>query len=420
MLRNNLSGQLMAGSMAALMLSAVPSASVAEELIVYHGWSTTAEVAALTALREALEAKGHTWKDLAIPHNSGVNVSLVNLVTGGEPPNIFSNSDPGVYRDLAGLGLTRDLTDFYNEIGATENFFPIIRELSTVDGQMVKVPLFMHIDGMVYWNKEVAAKAGVDPSAWKSVDEMIADFDKVRAAGFVPAAVGGQAFQVGYLFHAMLAATAGPDIYNRMYGPEPDPTVFDSPEVARAIEIIRTFSNEATPESENRPWNETTNTVIAGQALFHIMGDWMKGEWKAAGKVPGVDFGCIVIPGTKAVAVTSDAMGILGGQSEAMDQAELDFVAAAVDPVVSGEANKRKGSTSPRSDAPADLMDECNKVAMDALNVPNGQVANPFNITDTDWHNAIWTVMYNFWSDKSQTTDDAIAALKENYDSIFG
>lgn len=404
---------------AALMLTAAPLANAAE-LIVYHGWSTKAEVAALNVLQDALKEKGHSWKDLAIPHNSGVNVSLVNLVTGGEPPNAFVNSDPGVYRDLAGLGLTRDLTQYYDEIGATQNFYPIIRELSTVDGQMVKIPLFMHIDGMVYWNKEVAAKAGVDPTAWKSVDEMIADFQKVKDAGFVAAAVGGQAFQVGYLFHAMLAATAGPEIYNRMYGAEVDPTVFDTPEVRKAIEIVRVFSEQATPESENRPWNETTNTVIAGQALFHIMGDWMKGEWLAAGKVPGVDFGCEVIPGSKAVAVTSDAMGVLGGQAEEIDKAELDLVAAFVDPVVSAKANQQKGATSPRSDAPAEYLDACNQVAMDALNVPNGQVANPFNITDTDWHNAIWTVMYNFWSDKAQTTDDAVEALKDNYDQIFG
>jgi glucose/mannose transport system substrate-binding protein len=404
---------------AALMIGAAPLANAAE-LIVYHGWSTNAEVAALHVLQDALAAKGHSWKDLAIPHNSGVNVSLVNLVTGGEPPNAFVNSDPGVYRDLAGLGLTRDLTDYYNQIGATDGFFPIIRELSTVDGKMVKIPLFMHIDGMVYWNKEVAAKAGVDPTSWKSVDEMIADFDKVKQAGFVAAAVGGQAFQVGYLFHAMLAATAGPEIYNRMYGAEVDPTVFDTPEVRKAIEIVRVFSQQATPESENRPWNETTNTVIAGQALFHIMGDWMKGEWLAAGKKPGVDFGCEVIPGSKAVAVTSDAMGILGGQSEEIDKAELDLVAAFVDPVVSAKANQQKGSTSPRADAPTEFQDDCNKVAMAALQVPNGQVANPFNITDTDWHNAIWTVMYNFWADPNQTTDDAVKALQDNYDEIFG
>lgn len=410
----------LAATAAALLLSAAPLASPARELIVYHGWSSKAEVAALHVLQDALTAKGHSWKDLAIPHNSGVNVSLVNLVTGGEPPNAFVNSDPGVFRDLQGLGLARDLTDYYKEIGATDNFFPIIRELSTVDGKMVKIPLFMHIDGMVYWNMDVAKKAGVDPTAWKSVDDMIADFPKVKQAGFVAAAVGGQAFQVGYLFHAMLAATAGPDIYNRMYGAEVDPTVFDTPEVKKAIEIIRVFSEQATPESENRPWNETTNTVIAGQALFHIMGDWMKGEWLAAGKKPGVDFGCEVIPGSKAVAVTSDAMGVLGGQDAETDKAELDLVAAFVDPVVSAKANQQKGSTSPRSDASTEFQDDCNKVAMAALSMPNGQVANPFNITNTDWHNAIWTVMYNFWSDKTLTTDDAVQALKDNYDQVFG
>ncbi len=404
---------------AGLLLGAAPIAAAADELIVYHGWSSKAEVAALNILQGALNEKGHTWKDLAIPHNSGVNVSIVNMVTGGDPPNAFVTSDPHIFRDLAGLGLERDLTDYYKEIGAADNFFPIVRELSTVDGKMVKVPLFLHIDGMVYWNMDVAKKAGVDPTAWKSVDEMIADFPKIKAAGFVPAAVGGQAFQVGYLFHAMVAALAGPDIYNRIYSETPDPTAFDTPEVRKAIEVVRAFSNEATPESENRPWNETTNTVISGQALFHIMGDWMKGEWLAAGKVPGVDFGCEVIPGSLAVPVTSDAMGILGGQPAEKDKAELDLVAAFVDPIVSAKANQQKGSTSPRSDAPTEFRDACNQVAMDAMNKPNGAVKNPFNVITGDWNNGIWTAMYNFWSDKNQTTDDAVAALKDAYDQTF-
>ena len=139
----------------------------------------------------------------------------------------------------------------------------------------------------------------------------------------------------------------------------------------------------------------------------------------SAGKVPGVDFGCEVIPGALAIPVTSDAMGILGGQPEAKDKAELDLVAAFVDPVISGKANQQKGSTSPRSDAPAEYLDACNKVAMDAMNVPNGSVKNPFNVITGDWNNGIWTAMYDFWSDKNQTTDDAVAALKDAYDQIF-
>ena len=39
---------------------------------------------------------------------------------------------------------------------------------------------------------------------------------------------------------------------------------------------------------------------------------------------------------------------------------------------------------------------------------------------DSDWHNAIWTVLYDFWSNQSQTADDVIAGFAENYEAIFG
>jgi hypothetical protein len=54
----------------------------------------------------------------------------------------------------------------------------------------------------------------------------------------------------------------------------------------------------------------------------------------------------------------------------------------------------------------------CNQVAIDALYVPNESVKNPFNITDADWHNAIWQATYKFWGDKNTATDDVVAELK--------
>ena len=77
-------------------------------------------------------------------------------------------------------------------------------------------------------------------------------------------------------------------------------------------------------------------------------------KWKAAGKVPGVDFGCAVIPGAKAVPVTSDAMGILGGVDGEIEKAELDFVATAVDAVMNQHADnitaphRRTAASAPR------------------------------------------------------------------------
>ena len=78
-----------------LAVSAVTRTQSAE-LLIYHSWSTASEIAALKVLNEKFSAEGNVWKDLAIAHDSGVNVSLTNMLTGGNPPDIFMNSDPGI------------------------------------------------------------------------------------------------------------------------------------------------------------------------------------------------------------------------------------------------------------------------------------------------------------------------------------
>ncbi len=289
---------------AALLLSAVPVS--AADLVIYHGWSSPAEVAALNILKTGLEAKGNTWTDLAIPHDSGASVSLVNLITGGNPPNVFMESNPGIYRDLMSQGLSLDLTQWFNDNGILPNLPDSVRKVIEVDGKIVKVPTALHIDGMVYYNLEVAKAAGVDPQAWTSLDAMFADFDKIKAAGYIPLALGGQQWQVGYLLHALTAAVAGPDIYSGIYGTDPTIETLDSPEFRATLEMLRKFQQNTDEGSINRDWNVTTNMVITGKALMQIHGDWMKGEWRAVGNEAGVDFGCVKIPGAEAIVVTVD------------------------------------------------------------------------------------------------------------------
>lgn len=413
MLRSNL-----AIVAAGLMLSAVPA--FATELVVYHGWSSPAEVAALNVLKAGLEAKGHTWSDLAIPHDSGANVSLVNLVTGGNPPNVFMESNPNIYRDLDSQGLAFDLTQFFADNNITENLPSAIQKVIAVDGKVFKVPTALHIDGMVYYNLAVAEKTGVDPKSWTSLDAMFADFDKVKAAGIIPIAIGGQQWQVGYLTHALAAAIGGPEFFSKVYGSEPDIAALDSPEMRATLDMLRRFQQAADEGSVNRDWNVTTNMVITGQALMQIHGDWMKGEWAAAGKVAGTDFGCINIPGTKALSVTVDSWGLLGGVPDDKAQAELDFASVVVDPNVQADFAKAKGSTPVRLDAPADQLDACSKEVLAALADETKQVPNPHNTVNPDWMNSMWVVLFNFWSDPTMTTDAAIAELKTQFETIHG
>ena len=64
----------------------------------------------------------------------------MNMITGGNPPAIFMNSDPGIYRDLNKQGLGVPLTKLFDSIGATKNFPPSVLKNITVDGEIMKAP----------------------------------------------------------------------------------------------------------------------------------------------------------------------------------------------------------------------------------------------------------------------------------------
>ena len=407
------------GLLAALLGSTAAAGAMAEDVIVFHNWSSGPEVAALNVLKTHFEEKGHTWTDVAIPHDTGSNVSLINLVTGGNPPNVFLESSPGFYRDLAGLGMARPLTEFYEEEGYLEHLPEAAVQSITVDGEIMKIPTALHIDGMVYYNMDVAEAAGVDPTAWTSLDQMFADFEKVSAAGYNPLAIGGEQWQVGYLAHALAATLGGPEFFTSLYGETPDPAALDTPEMREVLDWLRRVQQATDEGSVNRTWNETTNTVITGEALMQIHGDWMKGEWLAAGKVPGEDFGCIEIPGAEAVVVTVDSWGALGGQSPELDAAELDFARVVLDPAVQAEFAAAKGSTPTRLDAQGEV-DVCSQYVLGVLEDSARQVPSPHSTVDADWMSSMWDVFFTYWSDPEMTADEAIEQLKENYDTILG
>src|ERR1700712_4930464 len=87
---------------------------------------------AANVLKGGLTAKGDGWTDLAVPHDSGANVSLINLVTGGSPPNTFMEADPNMYRDLLKQGKAMDLTQWFTDNHVTENLYKPVVEAITV------------------------------------------------------------------------------------------------------------------------------------------------------------------------------------------------------------------------------------------------------------------------------------------------
>jgi glucose/mannose transport system substrate-binding protein len=408
------------GATAALAIGMTPLAASAVELTLFHTWSNESEMAALNTILKTFEDKtGNTIKSASVPHETAGESPLVSLVVAGTPPNLFIAAETGFYRDMRDKGIGQEVGTLFDKIGATKAFPEIVLKAITVDGKVLKIPTGVHIDGMVYYNKKVAASAGVDPAKWTSLADMWADEAKVEKAGYTFIAIGGNTFQAGYTFHALLAAVAGPDVFNRFYAGTPDKTVFDDKGVRDTIDLFLKIARQTDGGWVNRAWNDTTNTVITGKALLQIHGDWMKGVWKGAGKKVGEDFGCINIPGAKAVSVTVDSFGILGGVKPDVLKAEMDFAATVVDPKVNADFAFYKGSSPVRIDVPTDKLDACNNLVLDDLKKPNFSVESPAYIGDTDWINSVWNTMYTAQSDPKMTTDQVIQKFKDEYKAVF-
>ena len=291
----------------------------------------------------------------------------------------------------------------------------------TIDGEMLKIPVAVHIDGMVYYNKKVAEAAGVDPTKWTSLDDMWADQKKVERRRLhlhrhrrqhlpgrlhLPSAARRRR-RAGHLHRFYASGT-------------PDKTVFDEPRLRDAIETFRKIADQTDEGWVNRAWNDTTNTVIAGTALMQIHGDWMKGVWRANNKKAGVDFGCINIPGTKALSVTVDCLRHPGrrrrGDAEGRGGVRLasSSIRRSTPSSPTSRARARSASTCrPTSSTPATRW--CSTRWRSRTSASQ----NPFYIGDPDWINSVWNTMYTFQGDPSMTTDQAIEMLKSEYSAIF-
>jgi len=105
--------------------------------------------------------------------------------------------------------------------------------------------------------------------------------------------------------------------------------------------------------------------VISGKAGFQIMGDWAKGEFINAKKVPDKDFLCYRFPGTQGVvSFNADQFAMFKLSNADKSAAQVKLAAAILDPAFQSAFNVVKGSAPARSDVPDTAFDDCGKKAI--------------------------------------------------------
>ncbi|MCU0831878.1 MAG: ABC transporter substrate-binding protein [Rhizobiaceae bacterium] len=346
---------------AALALAGSTAISVAAEVEVLHWWTSGGEAAALDVLKKDLESKGVTWKDMPVAGGGGeaAMTALRARVTGGNAPTSVQALGFDI-TDWAKQGVVGDL----NETAAAEGWDAVVpaalQAFSKHDGKWISAPVNVHSTNWVWINKAALdAAGGKAPETW---DELVAVLDAMKANGITPLAHGGQAWQDATVFDGVVLSL-GADFYKAAFI-DLDPAALGGEKMVEAFTRLAKLRSYVDDNFSGRDWNLASAMVIEGKGGMQMMGDWAKGEFLKAGKVPGTDFVCIRFPGTQG-AVTFNAdqfmMFKVGDDAKA---AQLQMASSIMAPSFQSAFNVVKGSVPARTDVSNEAFDDCGKKGM--------------------------------------------------------
>lgn len=386
--------------------------ATAGEVEVLHFWTSPGETKSIVQIKELIGVRGHTWKDFAVVGGGGQNAmtALKQRVQAGNPPASATIKGPAV-QEWASLNILANL-DAMAVFDHWDDVLPkVVQEHVKYRGHYVAVPVNIHRVNWLWSNSEVLRKSGVSavPSTF---EELLAAADKIKAAGFVPIAHGGQPWQDFVLFESIALGVGGAEFYKRAFI-KLDPAALAGAEMKRTLEAFRRVKSYTDDKSRGRDWNVATDMVIQGRAAFQFMGDWAKGEFFAAGRELGRDFSCSAAPGSGgAFSYVIDTFAMFQLRNWEAQKAQGYLAYVLLSEKFQEQFNTRKGSIPVRMNVRLDNFDECARASrrdFDATTLVPSVAVDMALPTTTQA--ALRAVLSEFWNNDSEPVSEAMARL---------
>ena len=400
----------------AVALVVAGSAAMAGEVEVLHWWTSGGEAKSVGELKKIMQAKGDTWKDFAVAGGGGDNAMTVlkSRVVAGNPPAAAQIKGPAI-QEWAAEGVLANL-DPIAKAEKWDSLLPkAVADGMKYKGNYVAVPVNVHRVNWMWASADVLKKSGVAsmPKTW---DEFFADADKIKKAGFIPLATGGNAWNDFTTFEPVALGVGGVKFYDDAFV-KLDPKALNSPTMKKALLTLRKLKGYIDPGAVGRDWNLATAMVIQGKAGFQFMGDWAKGEFVAAGKVPGKDFLCAAAPGnTGTYTFNVDSFAMFKLKDAAAQKAQSDLAVAIMSPEFQEIFNLNKGSIPVRLNMDMSKFDDCAKLsAKDFVETAKSGGLVPSVSQDMALKpamtGALKDVVSQFWNDDKMTPETAMTNM---------
>jgi glucose/mannose transport system substrate-binding protein len=400
----------------AMALVLAGSSVMAGEVEVLHWWTSGGEAKSIGELKKIMQAKGHTWKDFAVAGGGGDNAMTVlkSRVVAGNPPAAAQIKGPAI-QEWASEGVLANLDATAKAEKWDSLLPPVVAAGMKYKGNYVAAPVNVHRVNWLWANTAVLKKAGV-AGAPKTWDEFFADADKIKKAGFIPLAHGGQNWQDFTTFESVVLGVGGAKFYQDALI-NLDQKALTSPTMAKSLETFRKVKGYTDAASPGRDWNLATAMVIQEKAAFQFMGDWAKGEFTAAGKVPGKDYICAAAPGTaNAYTFNVDSFAMFKLKDAGAQKAQADLAASIMGTEFQEVFNLNKGSIPVRLNMDMAKFDDCAKLSSKDFvasskagtllpSIAHGMAVKPAA------EGAIKDAVSQFWNDDKISVADGVKSI---------
>ena len=376
---------------------------------VLHWWTSGGESAAVKELANAYTQAGGTWVDAAIAGGEQARSAAVNRMVGGTPPTAAQFNTSKQFLDLIDQGMLNNV-----DVVAQKNNWdkilptPILNSIK-IKGHFYAVPVDIHMPAWFWYSKAAFAKAGIKDEP-KTPDELFAALDKIKAAGLVPLAFGGQPWQEKITFYAWLANVGGPDMYMKLYR-DKDVNLPATPQFKQVLASFKKLHNYVDAGSPNRNWNDATAMVISGKAGVQIMGDWAKGEFATAHQTAGKEFGCFPGFGPKSPYLVAGDVFVFPKITDAAQVKSQQLLATVfTSPATQVAFSNKKGSIPIRTDVDIKSLDLCAQQGVTIMKDVSRQLPTPEMLISPDLEGSLQDVITKFWN-TNESVDDAAKAI---------
>lgn len=261
-----------------LSMSALSASAEADKVIsIWHIQNQDIQQVAFEQAKDRFEAANPGYKvDITVFQNDAYKTKIQVALAAGEAPDIFPSWSGGPMIEYVNAGLVADLTQLMESSGLKDTLMDGAVAQATYDGKIWGVPMENVAVALVYYNKEVFKKVGVEVPT--TLSELEAACEKFKAAGIAPFALANATKWTGSMYYMYLVDRFGGSKVFENAANKLVPDGFKDPAFVKAGETIQKwvkagYFNEGF-NGMDEDNGQSRMLLYSGQAAMYLMGSW--------------------------------------------------------------------------------------------------------------------------------------------------